>query len=191
MEMLLNSVASQRKLFSILCALSMLFTSTVLAKEILRTREPRTGVIASLSTHAAIDPDGTFEKVWVEHDVRVDGKKGMRIHSSFVVKNSLRAVCTLIAHFYTREGAELAGADLQGDYSTSDGHVVTYVKFTPRFTSTRYSDKSLFIPYREFHFKTPGVYLLKFILYLERHDQGDRVLAKSTEFNFRYTKTKE
>ena len=191
MEMLLNSVASQRKLFSILCALSMLFTSTVLAKEILRTREPRTGVIASLSTQAATDPDGAFEKVWVEHDVRVDGKKGMRIHSSFVVKNSLRAVCTLLAHFHKHDGAELAGADLQGDYSTSDGHVVTYVKFTPRFTSTRYSDKSLFIPYREFNIKTPGVYLLKFILYLERHDQGDRVLAKSTEFNFRYTKTKE
>ena len=191
MEMLLNSVASQRKLFRILCALSMLFTSTVLAKEILRTREPRTGVIASLSTQAATDPDGAFEKVWVEHDVRVDGKKGMRIHSSFVVKNSLRAVCTLVAHFYKHDGAELAGADLQGDYSTSDGHVVTYVKFTPRFTSSRYADKTLFIPYKEFKIKGPGFYPLKFILFLERHDQGDRILAKSDEFNFNYMKTSE
>jgi hypothetical protein len=94
--------------------------------------------------------DATFEKVWVEHDVKVDGKKGMRIHTSFTVKNNLNVVCTLVAHFYKREGAQLEGADLQGDYSTSDGHVVTYVKVTPRFTSTRYSDKTLFIPYREF-----------------------------------------
>jgi hypothetical protein len=191
MEMLRDNAASQKNLFSILCALSMLFTTTVIARESLRASEPRTGVIASLSTDAATDPDGTFEKVWVEYDIRVDGKKGMRIHSSFVVKNSLRAVCTLVAHFYNSQGAELPGADMQGDYSTSDGHVVTYVKFTPRFTSTRYADKTLFIPYKEFKIKAPGSYQLKFILFLERHDQGDRVLAKSDEFNFKYTKTSE
>jgi hypothetical protein len=43
---------------------------------------------------------------------------------------------------------------------------------------------------KEFKIKGPGVYQLKFILYLERHDQGDRVLAKSEEFNFKYTKRK-
>jgi hypothetical protein len=93
--------------------------------------------------------------------------------------------------FYKHDGAELAGADLQGDYSTSDGHVVTYVKFTPRFTSSRYADKTLFIPYKEFRIKGPGFYPLKFILFLERHDQGDRILAKSDEFNFNYMKTSE
>jgi hypothetical protein len=97
-------------------------------------------------------------------------------------------VCTLVAHFYHRTGAQLDGADLQGDYSTSDGHVVTYVKVTPRFASTRYNDKTLFIPYEEFHFKSPGSYLLKFIVFLERK-QDNQVLAKSAEFNFRYTKT--
>jgi len=137
---------------------------------------------------AAVE-DATIEKVWVEHDVKVDGKKGMRIHTSFTVKNNQNVVCTLVAHFYTREGAQLKGADLQGDYSTSDGHVVTYVKFIPRFTSTRYNDKTLFIPYQEFQIKSPGYYQLKFIVFLERHDQGDRVLAKSAEFNFSYTKT--
>ena len=137
---------------------------------------------------AAVE-DATIEKVWVEHDVKVDGKKGMRIHTSFTVKNNQNVVCTLVAHFYTREGAQLKGADLQGDYSTSDGHVVTYVKVTPRFSSTRYSDKTLFIPYREFHVKSPGVYLLKFIVFLERYDQGDQILARSAEFNFKYTKS--
>ena len=186
MEGLVNA-DSEKRLLGILCVLSLLlvaFPNTNVCKatpgiETVETLQPR------------VDPDGRFEKVWVEHDVRVDGKKGMRIHSSFVVKNSLRAVCTLVAHFYNSQGAELPGADMQGDYSTSDGHVVTYVKFTPRFTSTRYADKTLFIPYKEFKIKAPGSYQLKFILFLERHDQGDRVLAKSEEFNFKYTKTSE
>ena len=55
----------------------------------------------------------------------------MRIHTRFIVKNNLNVVCTLVAHFYKKEGAQLEGADLQGDYSTSDGHVVTYVKSHP------------------------------------------------------------
>ena len=171
--------AAHRKLFASFWALLLLIISTAVANAKLELIDPY---------QRATDQDGTFERVWVEHSVKVDGKKGMRIHASFVVKNSLNAECTLVAHFYRDDGTQLPGADLQGDYSTSDGHVVTYVKFKPRFTSTRYADKSLFIPYQEFKIKGAGSYQLKFVLFLERHDQGDRVLAKSEEFNFRYTK---
>ena len=177
----------QRKLFGILCALSMSLISMPVSSGISRKSEA-TEVVAPIPVNAP-DMDGTFEKIWVEYDVKVDGKKGMRIHTSFTVKNNLNVECTLVAHFYHRDGTQLSGADLQGDYSTSDGHVVTYVKVTPRFASTRYSDKSLFIPYKEFHFKSAGFYLLKFIVFLERHDRGDQILAKSAEFNFKYTKT--
>jgi|GEM_PF-1453125 len=186
MQTLLHSSAAIRKVLRILCAVSILLISTV-SNGTSRKFELKSDFTEPNET-AAVE-DATFEKVWVEYGVTVDGKKGMRIHTSFVVKNSLRAECTLVAHFYKREGAQLEGADLQGDYSTSDGHVVTYVKFIPRFTSTRYNDKTLFIPYQEFQIKSPGIYLLKFIVFLERHDQGDRVLAKSAEFNFKYTKT--
>ena len=175
----LVSHAAQRKRFVFFCAPLLLVMSGPVAGARLEVIDPR---------QRAVEQDGVFEKVWVEHDVRVDGKKGMRIHARFVVKNSLNAECTLLAHFYRNDGTQLAGADMQGDYSTSDGHVVTYVKVKPRFTSTRYTDKSLFIPYQEFKIKGAGSYQLKFILFLERHDQGDRVLAKSEEFNFRYTK---
>lgn len=172
----------QKKLFGILCALSMSLISMPVSSGISRKSEA-IEVVAPIP----VNMDGTFEKIWVEHDVKVDGKKGMRIHTSFVVKNNLNVECTLVAHFYHRDGAQLSGADLQGDYSTSDGHVVTYVKVTPRFTSTRYSDKSLFIPYKEFHLGA-GDHRLKFIVFLERHDRGDQILAKSEEFNFKYVK---
>lgn len=176
-----------RKLFGILGALSMALVSVPVSIGISRKSEA-IEVVAPNPVNAP-DMDGTFEKVWVEHDVRVDGKKGMRIHTSFTVKNNLNVECTLVAHFYHRDGTQLSGADLQGDYSTSDGHVVTYVKVKPRFASTRYSDKSLFIPYQEFHIKGAGVYNLKFIVFLERYDRGDQILAKSAEYNFKYTKT--
>ncbi len=187
MQRLLHSSASIRKVLRILCAVSMLLISMAVSNGTSRKFE-LTSDFTEPNESPAVE-DATFEKVWVEHDVKVDGKKGMRIHTSFIVKNNLNVVCTLVAHFYKREGTQLEGADLQGDYSTSDGHVVTYVKVTPRFTSTRYSDKTLFIPYREFHLTTPGLYLLKFIVFLERHDQGDRILARSAEFNFKYTKS--
>ena len=187
MQRLLNSGTSLKTVFHFLCAVSMLLISMPVSNGTSRTFE-LTNDLVQQNKAAAVE-DGTFEKVWVEHDVKVDGKKGMRIHTTFVVRNSLKAECTLVAHFYKRDGAQLEGADLQGDYSTSDGHVVTYVKFIPRFTSARYNDKTLFIPYQEFQIKSPGYYQLKFIVFLERHDQGDRVLAKSAEFNFRYTKT--
>lgn len=177
----------QKKLFGILFALSMSLITMPVSSGVL-SRNEAIEVVAPIAVNAP-DMDGTFEKVWVEHDVKVDGKKGMRIHTSFTVKNNLNVECTLVAHFYHRDGTQLNGADLQGDYSTSDGHVVTYVKVKPRFTSTRYSDKSLFIPYQEFHIKSAGVYLLKFIVFLERYDRGDQILAKSAEFNFKYTKT--
>lgn len=180
----------QKKLFSILCVLGMSLISMPVSSGNSRKSEA-TKVFAPILFNAP-DMDGTFEKIWVEHDVKVDGKKGMRIHTSFVVRNNLNVECTLVAHFYhrggTQDGTQLDGADLQGDYSTSDGHVVTYVKFKPRFASTRYSDKSLFIPYEEFHFKGPGFHPLKFIVFLERHDRGDQILAKSEEYNFKYTK---
>ena len=185
MQRLLHSSASITKVLRILCAASMLLTSMAASNGTSRKLE-RTSEITEPRESAAVE-DATFEKIWAEHDVKVDGKKGMRIHTTFTVKNNQNGQCTLVAHFYRRDGDQLKGADLEGDYSTSDGHVVTYVKVTPRFTSTRYADKTLFIPYREFHL-TSGFYLLKFIVFLERHDQGDRILAKSAEFNFSYTK---
>ena len=188
MQRLLNSAASLKTVLRILFAVLMLLISLPVTNGTSRKFELASDFTEPNESAAAVE-DTTFEKVWVEHGVKVDGKKGMRIHTSFIVKNNENAVCTLVAHFYKREGTQLEGADLQGDYSTSDGHVVTYVKVTPRFNSTRYSDKTLFIPYQEFHLKTPGFYLLKFIVFLGRHDQGDRILAKSAEFNFKYTKS--
>ena len=186
MEMLVNNVASQKKLFGILCALSILLMSIPLANGAPAKDEPKIDLIEPLESTP--DDDATFEKVWVEHDVRVDGKKGMRIHVKFIVKNSLNASCTLMAQFYRRDGSYLK-SDGQPAYTTSEGHVYTYVNVRPRFTNTRYDDKSLFIPYEAFNIKGAGVSFLKFVLFVDRSAQGFiQTIGHSADFNFKYTK---
>jgi hypothetical protein len=173
MKGLLDNTTSQRKLFGVLGVLSMLLINMPAAH----------GAPPKYQLHE----DARFESVWVEQDVRVDGKKGMRIHAKFVVKNSLNVSCKLIAMFYTRDGAFLK-ADGQSDYTTPEGHVSTYVNVKPSFSSTRYADKRLFIPYEAFNIKTSGMYLLKFVLFVERNVHGKEfeTIGHSADFNFTY-----
>jgi len=187
MKVIVDNGAAQRKLFGILCALSMLLISGALANRDLCKALPKIEIVESLQSSSA-DQDATFEKVWVEHDVRVDGKKGMRIHAKLIVKNSVNASCTLMAQFYRRDGSYLK-SDGQPAYTTSEGHVYTFVNIKPRFTNTRYDDKSLFIPYEAFNIKGAGVYLLKFVLFVDRSAQGFiQTIGHSEDFNFKYTK---
>src|SRR5262245_35720920 len=105
MKMLVGHAGTQRKFFGILCALSMLLISLPVSNGTSRNREPKLGLIET--NESAAVADATFEKVWVEYDVKVDEKKGMRIHAKFIVKNSLGISCRLIAQFYTRDGSYL------------------------------------------------------------------------------------
>ena len=90
MQRLLHSSASITKVLRILCAASMLLTSMAASNGTSRKLE-RTSEITEPRESAAVE-DATFEKIWAEHDVKVDGKKGMRIHTTFTVKNN--TVCS-------------------------------------------------------------------------------------------------
>ena len=172
MKVIVHNVVSQRMLFSFLCAISILLINMPAAD-------------GAPLQYQSIE-DAKFESVWVEQDVRVDGKKGMRIHAKFVVKNSLNVSCKLIAQFYTRDDAFLKAGG-QPDYTSPDGHVYTYVNVKPSFSSTRYADKRLFIPYEAFNLES-GMHLLKFVLFVERNVHGKEfeTIGHSANFNFQY-----
>ena len=185
MQKLLNSDVSLKKIFRILCTISMLLISMPVSNGTAHSYDLTSNSIES-NESPAID-DGTFEKVWVDHDVRVEGKKGMRIHAKFLVRNSLGLRCRIIAQFYRKNGIQLSSEE-SGGYKNVDNKVVTFENFTPSYNVSRYSDKTLFIPYSAFNLKTPGVYELKFVLYLERMVQGGS-FAHSEDFNFTYKKS--
>ena len=180
MEMLRENAASLRKLFSLLCALSMLFISIPIANG--------TPGKSELKIESIADQDGSFEKVWVEHSVMVDGQKGMRIHANFTVRNNLNVQCRFVARFYNRDGTPLRAGNDSG-FRVSGGDLASRDEFTPHFNQAVYADVSLFIPYREFRITEPGIHPLKFVLSLEREAQGWRSIAKSADYNFKYRKS--
>jgi len=178
--MLLENAASNRKLFSLLCALSMLFISIPIINA-----TPRNG---DVNTEVFVDQDGTFNKVWVEHSVMNDGKKGMRIHANFTIKNNLNVQCRFVARFYKQDGTPLRAGDDSG-YRAGGGDLGVLDEFKPHYNQAEYGDVSLFLPYRELRITEPGIHPLKFVLFLERETHGWQVIAKSEDHNFKYRKS--
>ncbi|MFL6229077.1 MAG: hypothetical protein ACJ741_09880 [Pyrinomonadaceae bacterium] len=190
MEMFLRDAASRRKLFAVFCALSVLLINVSFADGSYRMSTPKIEVVEPLHPSAPGEEDGKFEKVWVEHSVRVDGEKGMRIHARFTVKNSLNVTCDLIAQFYSKGGETLKTERNIGGYRTAKGSVATFVTFKPGFDPSEYADKTLFIPYKAFDLNQPGVYELKFTLYLRKIINPEpQVVGRSADYNFKYTKS--
>jgi hypothetical protein len=184
MQTLLHSSASIRKALSILCAVSMLFISMAVSNATSRKFE-LTNDLVQPNESPAVEAV-TFEKVWLEYNVKVDGLKGMRIHAKLTVKNNSNVECRLIANFYKRDGKPLM-SDSAGLYGNSH-QVFTFVDITPHLDITEFPDTSLFFPYRDFNITEPGVHPLKIVLFLMRYPQGSQ-LGKSGDVNFKYTKS--
>lgn len=184
MQRLLHGSASITKVLRILCAVSLLLISMPVSNGTSRKFE-LTSEFTEPNESAAVE-DATFEKVWLEHNVKVEGIRGMRIHATLTVKNSSNVPSRLIAKFYTRDGKPLM-TDSKGQFGNSY-QVFTFVDVTPRLDIAEYPDLSLFIAYREFKITESGVHALKFVLLLIRYPQGIQ-LGKSADVNFKYTKS--
>ena len=83
MQRLLHSSAAIRKVLHILCAVSMLLSSMVVSDGASRKFE-LTSDFTEPNESPAVE-DVTFEKVWLEYNVKVDGLKGM-LFTLFIVK---------------------------------------------------------------------------------------------------------
>jgi len=184
MQRLLNSGTSVKTALHFLCAVSMLLISMPVSNGTSRKFE-MTSDFTEPNESPAVE-DVTFEKVWLEYNVKVDGLKGMRIHAKLTVKNNSNVECRLIANFYKRDGKPLM-SDSAGLYGNSH-QVFTFVDITPHLDITEFPDTSLFVPYRDFNITEPGVHPLKIVLFLMRYPQGSQ-LGKSGDVNFKYTKS--
>ena len=91
----------------------------------------------------------TIEDVTVEHNVYVDGKKGMKIHLKFSIQNCLGENCDALAYFYYANGSPIK--DTNNSYNTSNGNVVGSVSFKPGYQNTTYNNLVMFMPYSEIH----------------------------------------
>jgi hypothetical protein len=130
------------------------------------------------------DPEATFQGARVIHNVTVGGQKGMRIHAKFGVKYGLDVPCQMIAYFYDEDGTPLEAGD--DKFTTKQGKVSAYTRFTPQYDPAVYNDLQIFIPYEALNLESGDKYNLKF--YLALYDQdGQRFFGKSGWYKFYVT----
>jgi subtilisin family serine protease len=126
--------------------------------------------------------------VWQEHNVSLDGRKGMKIHLSFDATNLAGSTGHIIARFSRREpgsDSSLPLADLNQSYRAADGQIAVSAPFTPRHAATFYLDEALFLPYEELDLG-PGDYSLEFEAQILDPAQNT-VLARSGPVRFTYS----
>ena len=125
-------------------------------------------LIALCAVCGAYAQKAVITKKWIEHNVMENGVKGLRIHLTLDVEGMQGKTGCVLAYLESPKGTGVP--DQNKKYYTQNGMVCTSEDFTPRYTSSTYSDFTLFFPLEELHLK-PGKHTYYFDL---------RVLDKTT-----------
>lgn len=125
-----------------------------------------------------------INRIWVDHNVYEDGKKGMRIHINMNVYNLKSKQCRATAYFYTESGTALT--DRNNNYHTTDGKVSCGENFNPGYDNTIYEDFTIFMPNNELHIYTKGSYKF-YVLLWDKSVSPSQALAESDWIGFTYT----
>jgi hypothetical protein len=97
----------------------------------------------------SLAPTGSINKIWFEHGVQENSRKGMMVHIAFSVVNLKGIECNAAVFFYSASGKQLI--DQNNSYHSTSGKVAISRSFTPKYDNSRFNDFTLFIPYDEFH----------------------------------------
>lgn len=93
----------------------------------------------------------TVNKIWLEKDVTLNSKLGMKIHF-FLQTDGLKDVpMSAIAYFDEPQGVGVKDTD--GRWCTTSGTVAIWTDFTPPYESSVWSDFWVFVAYEDVHIK--------------------------------------
>ena len=84
----------------------------------------------------------------IEYNVTEDGKLGMRIKQNFLIYNAQNNKCIMSVYFYDADNSKPL-IDRNGVKASADGKVAAFTYFTPGFSSTQFTDLTIFMPYDE------------------------------------------
>ncbi len=100
-------------------------------------------------TPTKIDSDVkiTFDRVWVDYNVTEKGRKGMRIHVKFSVKNLKDVKSYVAVYFQKKDGTSLTTTN--SDFRSQNGNLALFYSIKPSYDDTEYKDVQLFMPYDE------------------------------------------
>lgn len=117
------------------------------------------------------EPRAEFEKIWVEYNVRENGRLGMRIHVKFSVFNMKGVDSQVVVYFEKPDGTKLTTTDKK--FASKDGKVSVSRALKPGWDETVYKDLEVFMPYDELNLGR-GKYNLKMDVDLTK-DNGDLI----------------
>jgi hypothetical protein len=92
-------------------------------------------------------PSAEFEKIWIDYNVRENGRLGMRIHVKFSVYKMKDVDSQLAIYFEKSDGTKLKSTSKK--YSSKDSQVTVYRALKPGYDETIYKDLDVFMPYDE------------------------------------------
>lgn len=99
----------------------------------------------------AFAQSATFNKIWLEKDVTLNSKLGMKVHFAMQV-NGLKGV-PLRANVYFDEPQGVGIKDTDGKWCTTAGTVAIWSDFTPPYVHTTWNDYWMFVAYEDLHIK--------------------------------------
>ena len=133
-------------------------------------------------------PSGQFTNLpWVDFNIKAfdkDGveRLGMQVHTEFEVFYLDNTECLALVFFEFASGEKLK--DYDGEYRLGDAPGA-YVRFTPGYEDTTYSDLIIFMPYDQLHLAS-GDHEMRLYVSLIDNTTGDKI-ASSDYFYFSMT----
>ncbi|MCB1023489.1 MAG: hypothetical protein KDB79_03810 [Acidobacteria bacterium] len=103
-------------------------------------------------------PIAEFDKLWVDYNITENGRKGMRVHTKFTLKNLKDESLNLTVRVEKEDGDPLKNSN--SAYSNKGGQLAVFKPLKPAYASAIYADQAVFIPYDEIIIE-PGKHNLK------------------------------
>ncbi len=144
--------------------------------------------LAAFSTSSAnAQASATFDRMWMDYDIKEGDKLGMRLHIKFTAKNLKATDCQIRILFNYDGNDEKPLLDNNKQFYTTDGKVALFRDLKPGFNPASYADYQLFMPYDELDL-TYGEYNLKMDVDLIFKD--GELIQHLTNYPFKYSKKK-
>lgn len=129
-------------------------------------------------------PRATFEKMWVDYDVKEEGILGMMLHFKFVAYDMKGMAASVAVYFDKNDGQWTILKDKNQKYTSTAGDVAVYKDITPGYDTAFYDDLRIFMPYEELDLD-PGKYELSMDTKLIYQKGG--LISNFTYYDFLYT----
>jgi hypothetical protein len=113
---------------------------------VIRTNGPGSNQTSTTNSTNA-KPDIKFTKLWVEQNIRKNGRNGIAIHAQYTAYNLKEKPMVLLVRFQGADGKNLKTENSR--FANKLGELALFRNFKPGFDAAVYKDWDVFIPYAE------------------------------------------